>query len=674
MRFAGSVVMFSLLAGSFMLSAHAQDDAAQPAVRWRMDSCGGIVWDVSSTKNMKHKDHIEMSGRHVSVIVDYYISNQGRIQVKKHVVWPMLRTIPNDTHASLSMDYRNRIFPDLLVDGKDVGTGRVQTIRHAGLMTIVLRLSDDIELTRTIFPSTTQPAVIENCVLRNTGDQAHKVSVGTLNEQHITKKSKGVYGAYAMNAVCTNPSETELTPGESMAFGVVITGRMADDPTLQLDLAAEEQARARFVASLWDKLIFTCPDPVLERAFAFAKVRAAESIFATRGGLMHGPGGGSYYAAIWANDQAEYANPFFAYLGDPGGSESSINSYKHFARFMNDAYKPIPSSIIAEGVDIWHGAGDRGDGAMIAYGASRFALAYGDRKAAEELWPLIAWCLEFCNRKLTKEGVVASDSDELENRFPAGDANLCTSSLYYDALLSGACLAEELGKGTDVAAQYRQQAKALAAAIESHFGANVEDYPTYQYYDGNDVLRAWICIPLTVGLFERAAGTIDALFSPRLWTDDGLASQAGDKTFWDRSTLYGMRGVFAAGATERCMPYFKAYSRRRLLGDHVPYPVEAYPEGNKRHLSAESALYCRVVTEGLFGIRPVGLRAFTMTPRLPKAWDSMALNKMHAFGQVFDVAVTRADQGVMVTVSKQGRPVTKKTIAAGDTATITLAD
>lgn len=29
---------------------------------------------------------------------------------------------------------------------------------------------------------------------------------------------------------------------------------------------------------------------------------------------MHGPGGESYYAAIWANDQAEYINPYFHLL------------------------------------------------------------------------------------------------------------------------------------------------------------------------------------------------------------------------------------------------------------------------------------------------------------------------------------------------------------------------
>lgn len=91
-----------------------------------------------------------------------------------------------------------------------------------------------------------------------------------------------------------------------------------------------------------------------------------------------------------------------------------MNSFKHFARFMNNEWKPIPSSIVAEGLDIWNGVGDRGDAAMIAYGASRYLLARASREEAEQLWPLVTWCLEYCNHKLNKEGVVASDTDELE--------------------------------------------------------------------------------------------------------------------------------------------------------------------------------------------------------------------------------------------------------------------
>jgi hypothetical protein len=354
---------------------------------------------------------------------------------------------------------------------------------------------------------------------------------------------------------------------------------------------------------------------------------------------------------------------------------------------MNPEYKPIPSSIIAVGVGFWNGAKDRGDRAMIAYGASRFSLANGDKKTAEELWPLVEWCLEYCNRKVNDQGVVASDSDELEGRFPAGKANLCTSSLYYDALRSASMLGKELGKPAEQLKKYDEQAVTLKSAIEKYFGYKVEGFDTYRYYDKNDLvgnrkhakyadkdyLRAWICIPLTVDIFDRKDGTIAALFSPRLWTADGLATQAGEITFWDRSTLYAMRGVFAAGETAKGLEKLSYYSTRRLLGDHVPYAVEAYPEGNQRHLSAESALYCRIYTEGLLGMRPTGLRSFNCTPHLPEGWDGVKLKRIHAFGCVFDLAVKRTgDKKLEIKIARDGAAEKSYVIDEGKTAEINL--
>ena len=140
---------------------------------------------------------------------------------------------------------------------------------------------------------------------------------------------------------------------------------------------------------------------------------------------------------------------------------------------------------------------------MIAYGAARFALSLGDRKTAEQLWPLIEWCLEFNKRNINPQGVVYSDSDELEGRFPAGKANLCTSSLYYDALISASYLGESLGKNKKQFSAYKSQAATLKTNIENYFGAKVMGFDTYQYYEGNDKLRAWICIPLTINIFDR---------------------------------------------------------------------------------------------------------------------------------------------------------------------------
>ena len=204
---------------------------------------------------------------------------------------------------------------------------------------------------------------------------------------------------------------------------------------------------------------------------------------------------------------------------------------------MNAEYRPIPSSIIAEGDDIWNGAGDRGDAAMIAYGAARYALARGERNEAEELWPLVEWCLEYCRRKLTPEGVVASDTDELEGRFPAGKANLCTSTLYYDALRSAVYLGQELGCPRKTLRVYKRQTSELAEAIECHFGATVAGYETYRYFDGCTKLRSWICMPLIAGLQNRSEGTVRALLGKELMTENGLLTEQGSSTFWDRSTL-----------------------------------------------------------------------------------------------------------------------------------------
>ncbi len=482
----------------------------------------------------------------------------------------------------------------------------------------------------------------ERYVLHNIGAKTLEITVPEFSQTIATDPEKGVEGSYRIRAELLGSGAFALEPSDSLVFDAVFQAYREDEKPLRPDIAAELAARRDFVRRQIDaKLILETPDPIIDTEFRFAKLRAAESIIKTRGGYMHAPGGESYYAAIWANDQAEYVNPFFPFLGYGIGNASALNSFRHFARFMNTDYRPLPSSIIAEGSDIWDGAGDRGDAAMIACGAARYALARGDRAEAEELWPLIEWSLEYCRRRLTSTGVVASDTDELEGRFPAGDANLCTSTLYYDALLSAVHLGRELGLKTAQTKRYAREAQALATAIERHFGAEVGGYHTYRYYAGNTTLRSWICMPLIAGLTERRTGTVSALLGPELLTDDGLLTEQGSTTFWDRSTLYALRGIYNAGESDQATDLLHRYSQRRLLGDHVPYPIEAWPEGSQRHLSAESGLYCRAVTEGLFGIRPTGLKSFDLTPSIPTTWDRMALRQVQAFGDDFDIVIQR---------------------------------
>lgn len=653
---------------------------AQPKDRWTIQDDGAIRWNIND--NIPHDDHLEMSGQQLSVVLRYGVDAQKRFHLNRSLVFPMLRMHPNKTQNNLKQRFDVNIPALVTVDDQTLLNEEVRDVTFNGIMRVessfgyVYRrkeLKDAVQLTRVLYPSTNAARYYEEYTFKNSSPNQITLRVPEWNVTYTTPEEAGVYGAYCIEAALSKSGVFVLKPGETLEFYAIFSGRKLADASSgrnnaglsHINILSERAAREALISQWWDNLVLETPDPVLNRMFAFAKLRGAESIYRTKGGLMHGPGGEAYYAAVWANDQAEYINPFFPFLGYEIGDESALNSFRHFARYMNPEYKPIPSSIISEGVSFWHGAKDRGDGAMIAYGAARYALARGDKAEARELWPLIEWCLEYCNRKLTPAGVVASNSDELENRFPAGDANLCTSTLYYDALRSAVMLGRELGVSAKQLNTYRDQADALEKAIEKHFGYEIEGFHSYRYYEGNDILRSWICMPLVMGIYTRAQGTIDALFSPRLWTDDGLLTQAGTETFWDRSTLYALRGTIAAGEVEKGMSFLKKYSHRRLLGDHVPYAIEAWPEGDQRHLSAESGLYCRIYTEGLFGIRPTGLRSFEMTPRLPQEWEYMNLNCVRAFNSEFDIRVSRAGKKLHVEVLKGGKPILRKNVTEG---------
>lgn len=652
--------------------------------RWSIQPDGSIEWRIDT--RLPHNDHIEMSGEKVSLWMQYGVDTSGRSNFIRTIVFPTYRLLPPRTIAHMMYDVKDADLPRILINDRLLKAGvinaavatdqpeKVITVRHKGIMEVQSEIGRDrnILLKRSFFPSVDKPMTIERLVFINISKLPVKVEMEFLKRETSPAANRMKEGPHKFIIATINDGEKTLAPGDSVQFAISYQAIRNNEPFITPDANKEEAARKERIATILSLLQLETPDATLNTMFAFAKIRGTESIYNTKAGLMHGPGGLRYYAAIWANDQAEYINPFFAFLGDETGNRSAMNAFRLFARYMNADYKPIPSSIIDQGDGTWHGAKDRGDMAMIAYGAGRFALAYGKKDSAIVLWPLIEWCLEYLKRKITPDGVVYSDSDELENRFPAGKANLNTSSLYYDALISAVQLGKLLNKPAEQLKNFEKEAKQLRRNIEKYFGATVEGFATYRYYNGNDTLRAWITTPLTVDIFERKEGTIAALFSPRLWTEDGLASLAGNRTFWDRSTLYGLRGVFAAGETEKALTFLRYYSRRRLLGEHVPYAVEAYPEGNQRHLSAESGLYCRIYTEGMFGMRPIGFTSFNCTPRLPNEWNEMALRNIHSFGNIFDIEVARAAAGKLVITIKKADQEKKYTIKDGATQKIEL--
>lgn len=585
----------------------------------------GIRWTVR--KGQVHTDNIEMAGFQTADVVTYGVAEGGVAVFGRYCVFPMLRTIPNNTHASLRKPFEPESFPMILADGKEEPEQAV-SFTLDGLLTAKTKTST-YEIIREFFPSEHLRAAIERTTVKNITDKPVHISLST-PEVVLDAEVRGTKGMYQLEVVHDAVDEI-LEPGEKIAFDLACTGRTANEPLVIVDGEKEKSRRRRRCKELMNSVTLTSDDKELDTMFRFACLRAGESIFRTITGDIHAPGGTHYYAASWCNDQVEYAGPWFAQTGDKVDLNASMNAYGHYMPFMSDSYHHIPSSVISEGLDIWEGKGDRGDAAMYLFGGSFFALVCDDEEYTQKLWKALKWCAEYCHRKTGPEGVVCSDTDELEGRIPTdGYANLSTSCLAYGGYLLIANLADQLGE-SDLANQYRAWAENLKIAIETYFGADMHGFQTYRYSKGHDTLRSWICLPLCMKIFDRKDDTLNALFSPYLWTKNGMLScergeENNNDTVWDRSTLFGFKGSFIADRVDPAWDSLKQYVHTRLLTDRVPYAVEAYPEGNMRHLSGESALFCRIITEGLFKLWPMGSGKYAVTPTLPGQLTRMNLD------------------------------------------------
>lgn len=601
---------------------------------------------------LPYSNHIEMSGLGASAIISYIVDKNRHLDLYRLGVFPELRVNPNDTHSSLTHKFQG-----ISLSKKET----VESIYFDGILNFTGKI-DDISINRSITASSDKKAVIEKITLTNNSSVGQTLYLYNKKSSQIIKKRYTPNGqdielhtlVYCSGEQLTlKKNEIALKCGETV--DVVIS--YGYDCLTEEQAYAQLEKRKNFLKENRERLIIETPDENINRLIELCKVRSCESIFQTKNGLMHCPGGGGFYAALWTNDQCEYANPYFAYLGYKKGIEQSYNCYDLFSKFA-DENKVIPSSIIACGDDIWHGAGDRGDNSMYLYGLTRFLLTVGDKEKAKAYLPYIDKAAKYVISQITEDDIVKSDSDELENRFESGKANLSTSSITYDAFLSLSYFYQEFNDNVK-ADEYKQCANRIKSGIEKYFGAKVDGYNTYKYCNEEKSLRAWICIPLTVGICDRKDDTVKALLSEHLCKNGYILTKSGVKTYWDRTTLYALKGIFCAGESDKALDLLESYTKQRLLGEHAPYPVEAFPEGNGAQLSGESALYIRIITEGVLGFRPVGFGKFVLKPNLPQKWENLIVRNFFVFGRYVTFTLKNDGKQLIIEVDNKSYTIKK---------------
>ena len=145
------------------------------AERWGLKD-SSILW--TPGQDIPHYDHIEMSGSKAAFVLRWGVREDRSFDCERSLVFPLLRRIPNNTHASLVRKNTFDITSLVLVGNKGIRDEQVISVRLNGSMEVKSlwtwcepgtsgRYARSLEMTRAIFPSVEKQAMCEIYTLRN---------------------------------------------------------------------------------------------------------------------------------------------------------------------------------------------------------------------------------------------------------------------------------------------------------------------------------------------------------------------------------------------------------------------------------------------------------------------------------------------------------------------------
>ena len=145
----------------------------------------------------------------MAFVLRWGVDSRGAFRQERSLVFPLLRTLPNNTHASLMYRMAADI-PSLLgVNGLALQDERVGQVAIDGALEVRslwgvgkmnvgsardMKPEPVVEMTRTIFPSRTLPLMCERYMLRNVGAKPLTVSVPEFSQVITTDPAKGRHG------------------------------------------------------------------------------------------------------------------------------------------------------------------------------------------------------------------------------------------------------------------------------------------------------------------------------------------------------------------------------------------------------------------------------------------------------------------------------------------------
>lgn len=252
--------------------------------------------------------------------------------------------------------------PEVRVNDQPWKSEFPSSVTFDGLLTLTYPASSGVVVTRTVYPSMTRALVIEEWQVRNTTGQ--RVAVTVAPARKVTPVAEDI--AIVWN--CPGVEAATVKAGGVLSFATWVQARLAAEPDLAVNVAAERGARRALAEAAWSGPgRLETPEPALDVAFALQKLHVLETPIETIKGVITHNGSLTYSAGIWANDPVEYSSPVFPFFGDAELNRASMNMYRVWQEYcLKIGIEPFPGSF--EHADLRLVQRDRGDDAMVLYG------------------------------------------------------------------------------------------------------------------------------------------------------------------------------------------------------------------------------------------------------------------------------------------------------------------
>jgi hypothetical protein len=278
---------------------------AQEDTRWQLGEKNTIHWNIENS-TLPHADNIEMAGTKVAGIVSYAVDANSNLRIERQLFYPQLHPFIKESdpdwyvfRAYLKETYTDDlVLPKFYIGDRQFSPGVLKEVTINGMITFDHRESKSgITLSRKLYPSTNQRLFIEELHLTNTTNTPRTITYEGIAS---SKSTQGIGGTFIYSVQSKGVQSITLQPGESTTYEIHFTAQLNDEPEVVNDNSLKK--RTDFLEIMQQNLILETPNPVFNQLFEFSKIRASESIFDSKLGLIHSPGGGRYYVGIWAND------------------------------------------------------------------------------------------------------------------------------------------------------------------------------------------------------------------------------------------------------------------------------------------------------------------------------------------------------------------------------------